>query len=378
MGAEVRLFSTQKPPLAISSHSWSDAAKKRTIYLIASTKPSLFLGLLVSVSKWPPSAWYRCLQSVLAAKVSFGEKINLCFLAVFGARMARLAHEQKLDHIHVHSCANAANIALFAHILSGITYSLTLHGPLSDYGFNQEQKWEGALFKIIITQKLLGEVRATLGSVITRNSYIAPMGVNISVFKRGIPYKAWLIESGPAQLYSVGRLHVGKGHADLIQAVRHLKGKGLSIRLRIAGEDEQGGSGYHLELAQLIEKLDLRNEVELLGAVSETVVREGLIASHAFVLASKAEPLGVAIMEAMALEMPVIVTSGGGVKELVNDGSDGILVPPENSMALAEAIEGLLRNPDLAVRLSKASRQKIEEQFQDHRSAELMLRMAHG
>jgi glycosyltransferase involved in cell wall biosynthesis len=74
-------------------------------------------------------------------------------------------------------------------------------------------------------------------------------------------------------------------------------------------------------------QLRLDDSVVLLGAVSEEVVRKELSEAHAFVLGSLAEPLGVAIMEAMAMRVPVGVTGAGGVAELVDDGVDGLLVP---------------------------------------------------
>lgn len=61
-----------------------------------------------------------------------------------------------------------------------------------------------------------------------------------------------------------------------------------------------------------------------MGAVAESRIREGLEKCHCFVLASRQEPLGVAIMEAMPMEVPVIVTRDGGVTELVEDSFDGI------------------------------------------------------
>jgi glycosyltransferase involved in cell wall biosynthesis len=73
-----------------------------------------------------------------------------------------------------------------------------------------------------------------------------------------------------------------------------------------------------------------------------------------------AEPLGVAIMEAMALELPVVVTGQGGVRELVEDGAAGILVPAEGAEALASGIVRVALDPALAVWLWRATRQDRE------------------
>jgi colanic acid/amylovoran biosynthesis glycosyltransferase len=376
LGAQVDIVSTRRPPLKISSHSWSDKAKERTIYLLGGElNLLLLLKLLGCALQFSPLRWMRCLASIRRSGVSFKGKIELLGLAFFGAALSLIAKDKAWDHLHVHSAANAANIALFAKILSGLPYSVTLHGPLSDYGSNQKEKWGHADFGIVITQKLFAEIRSELGEALTKNLYIAPMGVNLEVFKRHAPYQAFQGE-GAGRIYCVGRLNPCKGHADLIRAVALLRSKGKKVELKIAGEDELGGSGYHLELQALIDTLDINDEVKLLGAVSEQVIRDGLINSHLFALASLGEPLGVAIMEAMALEMPVVVTSGGGVKELVDADVDGVLVEAEDAEQIASGIEKVLSNPDLAKRLGNASRQKIAAQFQDSRSAELLLKYA--
>lgn len=372
LGVEVRIVSTRTPPRKISSHRWSDEAKGRTSYLFASLNLPSVLDLVACALRFGSAAWGRVLESIAASEVGFKGKLHLAVTALFGCKLAVLAQKEGWTHLHVHSCANAANVALFARLVSGLPYSLTLHGPLSDYGPNQAEKWAHAAFGIVITQKLFGELREALGESVTEHLVIAPMGVNLSVFQRKIPYQVWDGQS-PARLYAVGRLNVCKGHDHLIRAVGLLRDRGVPVLLQIAGEDESGGTGYHLELDALIRELKLDNEVKLLGAISEEAVRAGLESSHLFTLASLHEPLGVAIMEAMALEMPVVVTGAGGVKELVDDGKDGKLVQPADPEGLADAIEALLRDPERCRSLSAQSRIKIAEQFQDTRSAEVLV-----
>jgi glycosyltransferase involved in cell wall biosynthesis len=77
-------------------------------------------------------------------------------------------------------------------------------------------------------------------------------------------------------------------------------------------------------------------------------------------------------MEAMAMEVPVVVTRGGGVEELVRDGVDGIFVVPEQPVLLADALGKLARNPDLAYQLGRHGRNTIEVRFQASRSADVL------
>lgn len=371
MGSDIDIVSTRRPPAKIMSHTWTVDAQKRTSYLFPPTQnlKKIFLELILCGVQ----GWFRCLRAILNAKgVSVSGRLRLLALAFIGAELSHLARSRGWKHIHVHSCADAANVAMFASLLSKLPYSITLHGPLTDYGLNQKQKWRFAAFGIVITQKLYEEVNQTLAGYLPKKVEVAPMGVDPFVFSRKKPYSAWH-ENGSCRIFSCGRLNPCKGHADLISAIDMLRKQGINAELEIAGEDEQGGNGYHKELEQLIQNLGLKDFIRLLGAVSEDTVRQSLEKTHVFVLASLHEPLGVAIMEAMAMEVPVIVTRAGGVKELVDEGINGLLVEPQQPVQLAAAIAKLLEDPELSIRLGKAGREKVTRYFHSNRSAEVLL-----
>jgi glycosyltransferase involved in cell wall biosynthesis len=287
--------------------------------------------------------------------------------------LAGLARRDDIRHVHVHSCANAALIAAFANRLSGLSYSLTLHGPLSDYGPLQRTKWRHAAFAIVITRRLMDEVRQELCGFLPRVIECAPMGVNLEAFARPTPYGAWNGE-GAAAIVSVGRLNFVKGHQDAIEAMAILRRRGVPAQLRICGEDEQGGDGFHRTLQAQIDAAGLGEHVVLLGAVSEARVRSEILQAHVFVLASHHEPLGVAIMEAMALGAPVVATDAGGVPELIEAGVDGVLVPPKAPERLADAVQRLLSDPDRACRVAAAGRRKVEASFHSGLSAATIAR----
>lgn len=375
MAVKVDLVSTRPPPPTIKSHTWSNEAEARTTYLSDGGKVSMAVDLAGALVRSNFARWPNCIRSIARSQVSSKERLKLVGMAAFGAKLARIAIIHRWDHMHVHSCGNAANIVAFASVLSGVPYSLTLHGALTDYGPNQSEKWRNAAFGIVITRGLFDQVREKLGAAIADKTVIAPMGVNLDTFKRVSPYRPWKGD-GIAQLYSVGRLNPGKGHADLIQAVDLLKRRGINVHLTIAGQDEQGGSGYQKTLQKLIDDLDLKTNVTLVGAVSEAAIVEGLLASHVFALATLHEALGVSIMEAMALEMPVVATSVGGVGELVEHQKDGLLAEAGNPESMANYIAEVLTDSRLAQRLAGASREKIRSSFQDTRSAEMLASQA--
>ena len=358
-GAQVQLFSTRPPPPGLIAHDWSAQAMARTIYL-GKVRPLQALAALPAL----PRAEMRREGTDFVRDLA---------LSASAARQLR-GHCRRLGigHVHVHSCGRAALIAALARRMGGPAYSLTLHGPLSDYGPGQRFKWRGAAFATIITAKLLGEVQAELSPDLPARLPIQAMGVDTEALRRDAPY----VPCQPGEtlrLFSCGRLNIVKGHQDLMQAVRLLLDRGQQVSLDIAGQDDDGGSGYRKVLQDRIAELELGGHVRLLGAVSAETVRAHLLNAHVFVLASWNEPLGVALMEAMSCEVPTIGTAAGGVAELINDGVDGVLVPPKEPAALADAIATLAADPARCIALGRAGRARIVAGFRAGIGAQTLL-----
>ena len=366
---ETDIVSTRRPPKAIMSHDWAAQAESETFYLTDIGWRDISKIVRESVS-FGPRAWRNALTVALEGCPPRQWMANIGFLFI-AVRLVGFMRARKLTHVHSHSCANSALVALFANRLGGMSYSLTLHGDLADYGRQQNAKWRYAAFAITITKRLYKQVRQQLRNDAPTRIALAPMGVDPEAFKRKKAYEPW-IGKGQLRLFSCGRLNYVKGHQDLIRAVSILEQSGMKIYLEIAGEDELGGEGFHNKLDALIKELGLKKNVVLLGAVTEKSVFEGLEAAHLFVLASHNEPLGVAIMEAMSCETPVIATNLGGVPELVDHGVDGYLVAPHDPNALAEAINHLAQDTLLAKQFSASGRRKVEQQFKSDRSAQVL------
>ena len=374
LGVEPELVSTRLPDRRIQCHEWSRQAVAQTTYLYPPTAKTSLRGL-GELIRGGPAGWWRTWKAVCGAGVRWVPR-NLA-LAMMGANLAALARQRGWKHLHTHSCADACLIAVFANRVAGLPYSLTLHGPLHDYGTQQPLKWRHASFAVVITRKLMAEVRAQLGPYLPTALELAPMGVNLAVFQRKSGYRPWAGQ-GPARLVSCGRLNRIKGHQELIEAVRLLRDKGLDVQLHICGEDEGGGDGFHRQLQAQIDEAGMGAAVRLLGAVSEQRLRDEIESAHLFTLASHHEPLGVAIMEAMAMGLPVITTNAGGVPELIDHEQDGLLVNPKEPAAMAEAVERVLHDSILAARLASAARAKIERSFHSGLSAQAIARSILG
>jgi glycosyltransferase involved in cell wall biosynthesis len=361
---DVTVFSTRHPAPGLISHAWSEEAIARTTYLGA-IKP---LAAIATLARLPKRELFAALKQ---GGVAFAKDLLIC--AAAAKLLVKECREKNISHVHVHSCGRAALIAALAQRMGGVPYSLTLHGPLSDYGCGQNFKWRNAAFATVITQKLINELPEQLGLDVPARLSVQSMGVDTEDFRRDAAYKPYS-GSGPLRIFCCARLNIVKGHQDLMKSVRLLVDQGMDVQLEIAGEDDDGGSGYRAVLNDLVISLGLTQNVRLLGAISAAEVKKKLNDADIFVLASWHEPLGVAYMEAMSVGVPTIGTNSGGVTELIDDGVNGLLVAPKDPNALANAIQKLASDTDLAMRLSKQGRAKIVKSFRSELGAEALLR----
>jgi glycosyltransferase involved in cell wall biosynthesis len=152
----------------------------------------------------------------------------------------------------------------------------------------------------------------------------------------------------------VGRLDETKDHETLITAARGLRERGTPVRLRIAGNGNRRSA-----LERMVTEMELRNSVEFLGA--RTDIPELLDDADVFAFSVRAEEgLGIALVEAMAAGVPVVASNVGACREVLQDGACGLLVAPGNPGAFADALERLLQDPELAVRLAVHARARAE------------------
>lgn len=154
--------------------------------------------------------------------------------------------------------------------------------------------------------------------------------------------------SGILTIGSVGRLVEEKDYENLLHALALLKGNGLRFESYIVGEGPLSG-----ELRELKEKLDLSAHVHFLGGRED--IPELLRSFDIYVLSSKSEGLPIALLEAMAIGLPIVATDVGGVGEVIRHDGNGLLVESGDPRALAEAIERLAGDRVLRARLGEAA-----------------------
>ena len=355
-------LSTRRPPPSACPHAFRDQAAAVTHYVFPPPLSSLW-DLLAR-----PLGVCRALGYWLSLGGSLKERAKFFGLLVCAAHLAGYCRRHGITHIHVHSCGQAALLAAFAQRLGGPGYSLTLHNPLVDHGPLQRQKWRHARFAIVVTQRLLAEVQRELVGDLPP-VYVAPMGVDLDQFQRTTSYSP-ATPGGPVRIFTCGRLHPGKRHDLLIRATGLLRAEGIDARLVIAGEDADSGTGqFRRDLESLVVELGLGEFIRLPGAMSEADVRRELESAHLFGLSSDTEALGIVMVEAMAMRVPVVTTDVGGTTELVKDGVNGLAVPAGDPAALAAAFRKIATDQGLAERFSAAGRATVEVGFGSDRSA---------
>jgi glycosyltransferase involved in cell wall biosynthesis len=159
----------------------------------------------------------------------------------------------------------------------------------------------------------------------------------------------------------VGRFVKEKGYIELFEAVKIVSEKSYKILLLIVGQLEHEKKDA-LDL-NVFERYGIKNSVVFLGERIDIDEIYSLI--DIFVLPSHREGMGLSILEASAMEKPVIATNIRGCREAVNDGKTGILVPMKDSEKIAEAVIFLLENPEKAKQMGKDGRVKIVNDFDE-------------
>ncbi|MCI0454152.1 MAG: glycosyltransferase [Candidatus Dadabacteria bacterium] len=298
---------------------------------------------------------------------SFKEDISILSRAVY---LAGVLKDKNINHIHSPWADRCAFIALIASKLLGASYSLQgrahdIHRKTYLYAF--PEKFENAEFVITNTQYNEVYLRSSLNSPNGRKIYTIYNGLNIVQFT---PNHKQENKSKQTRILSVARLIEQKGLVYLLKACKILKERGYTFRCEIIGGPEEPlYINYYLALKKLHRQMGLEECVFFLGAKSIDKVLEEYRNAHIFVLPCVIAEDGSrdispnALIEAMAMKLPVISTNVTGIPEIVEDGVSGILVPPHDENALAGAIVKLIENDNLRKELGENARKKVEERF---------------
>lgn len=172
------------------------------------------------------------------------------------------------------------------------------------------------------------------------------------------------------RILSVGRLTWEKGYDHALQAIRSLLDQGVDCEYRIVGD----GSMFEA-LAFARHQLALSEKVHFLGALSPAQTREEMLRADIFLHSAVSEGFCNAVLEAQALELPVVSSDAGGLPENVVDGETGFVVPRRNASALADKLRLLAASPSFRAQMGQAGRARVLKHFRLQDQVEAFVRL---
>jgi glycosyltransferase involved in cell wall biosynthesis len=324
----------------------------RTFY-IKETRKGAILKILLETLIRRPGVVGRGLSAALALRPWDlpGMAYSLFYL-VEAMLLGEWMHRTECTHLHVHFGGSVATVGMLTSIAWEIPYSLTIHGPEEFYDVGAsflEQKLRQASFVTCISDFCRSQL-CKIAPVASWGKFeVCRLGVRTAVFT---PPPATTRET--LHIMSVGRLHPAKGQMILLGAFRDLLDRGFQVRLSVVGD----GDGRR-SLEEFIETHKMKDSVTLHGALSHPATRALLGTADLFVLPSFAEGVPVALMEAMSMRVACISTFVAGIPELIEPGTQGLLVPPSSQTHLTEAMASLIEDPSRRMALATAGREKV-------------------
>ena len=352
MGERVFLVSTRYPSSSCPHDFCSDAISE-THYIYPPT-----LGCLVSWTASGGKGLASCLSYLRSLEArQLGERMKQGALLMSAIELTCWAHEHRINHIHGHSCADAAHVLALARRLGGPAYSMTLHGDLAVYGRDHRAKMKDAAFVCAVGRHLRRQLEDQIG--IPAHKIIETfMGIETSEARKS--GTARLSAQGKLHLVTVARLNAAKGHEYVLMAINQGVKMGLDLRYTIVGD------GPHLAaLVNQTRELCIEEHVIFAGSLAESAVYKMLSSADVFILASTGlgEAWPVSVMEAMSAGLPVICSTIGATSEMITCGEDGFLVPQADAGALIMKIALLAQNVELRKRLGEAAQATARQRF---------------
>lgn len=283
-------------------------------------------------------------------------------------RLANYLRRQKVDILHTH---------LFEPSVIGLLAGALARTPLrvetrhySDYHTRINKKWHVRLDQLCtrLSHGVIAVSQHTADHMVTEEQspreklHVVLNGIDFGRVRLSDSYdrervRREFVDEGTHLLLIAARLHPEKGYEHLFEAMAKLKPRfNGKLRLLVAGN---GALLNHYQ--EMVRSLGCDDVVTFLGFRKD--LPDLMAAADLFVLPSVAEAFGLVLAEALYLGTPVVATRVGGIPEIVEDGTDGVLVPPSASQALADAIVDLLNDPQRRQRLAGVGREKVLARF---------------
>ncbi|HIK37391.1 MAG: glycosyltransferase family 4 protein [Geminocystis sp.] len=332
------------------------------------------VGLLFHSLKWlvvSPRRFFSAL--VVALKIGYhserGVLRHLAYLAE-ACVLASWLRGEEIKHIHAHFGTNSTAVAMLTSIVSDVTYSFTVHGPEEfdkPKAISLAEKIKRATFVVAISSYGRSQLYRWCDYSQWGKIHVIHCGLD-NFFLEADHQKRGEIQK-ENRLVCVGRLCPQKGQLLLVEAIRRLKDKGIDCQLTLVGDGE-----LRQTIMELAKSLGVDSQIRITGWLSSDGVKREISQAKLMVMPSFAEGLPVAIMESLALGIPVITTYVAGIPELVVDGESGWLVTPGDIDALTETLIKALNTPvEVLQQMGRKGRERVIQNHSANREARKLL-----
>lgn len=318
---------------------------------LAINMPGIFFSLLIKIF----------IGNITHPRILIKSLIFIPKIIAIAGRMKRCG----IQHIHAHYATYPALAAWAIHRMTGIPYSVTVHAhDIFEEKPMLSEKLANARFIIAISKFNRDYLQKILGAGSQEKIHVIHCGVRPEAYQLA---RAEFHPDEKFQIIHIGSLEPYKGQKFLIQACQQLKEKHIPFHATIIG------MGYERKALQLfINRSGLGQDITLAGPKTQEEITALLPTAHCYVQPSiitsrgTMEGIPVALMEAMVCGLPVIATSISGIPELIEDGRNGLLVPPNDPAALAAALEQIMNDYPSAVEMGLVGREKVLAEFDLH------------
>ncbi len=368
-GVQVQVVSIRRPKRPLSPEQ--EALAQDVCYLLPISPGKLVVSLLWAGLLRPFPTWRTLFYLLTRPHPSLKARLKTILHFGTGVYAAFLLRRQPGHHLHAHFVDRAATAAIVVSRLLNRPYSVTAHA--NDIYVDPvllPEKMAEAKFVATCTQYNETHLANLNGNGLGQKLHCIYHGLDIDQYQ---PTERKRPSAIPL-LLAVGQLKEKKGFAHLLCACRLLKDQGYDFQCHIVGEgpDRQA-------LTSQIQQLGLGDTVTLCGALPHQAVIDKYQEADIFVLPcitgqdGDRDGIPNVILEAMAMELPVVSTRHSGIPEVVMDGVNGLLVPPADDTALAQALADLLDDRNGRNQLGQHGRQTVIESFSVEKNVERLL-----
>ncbi len=360
-GVHIETASINAPDRSLSELPPREADEAARTYYVQGKSRLSAMGTVAGILVRQPAAVFRGIRTVFAIRdLTIRRRVYWFFYLAEALLLGRWMAKRGLKHLHIHFGGPVASVGLLASAAWRIPFSLTIHGPeeLLDLSYNHlREKVEQASFVFCISDFCKSQLCQLVAPKHWHKLHVLRLGVDPAIFSpaSGPSYAS---RSGILHAVCIGRLVPAKGHQTLLEALLLLRAHAITMQLVLIG-----GGPEMPYLQAFVQAHQLCDCVTFTRALPHNEALAHLREADLFVLASFAEGIPVALMEAMALGIPCVSTFVAGIPELIRDGVDGLLVPPGNAQAFAEALLVLATDRPRRLAMGEAARRKVVDHY---------------